>query len=94
MGIRFGVSLVIVAVLIGITALFTNNGNDDKSSTPPSTSAADTTTPTSAVPAALPAGCVDTVPPANPNRPTFKDAPPMTIDRGQDLHRQALDELW
>ena len=82
MALRFGVSAVIVAVLIGITVLVTNNGkkDDNKSASATTSSSAATTTPTTAVPAVLPAGCVDTVPPANPNRPTFKSAPPMTID--------------
>ena len=72
MALRFGVSAVIVAVLIGITALVTNNGkkDDNKSASDTTSSSAATTTPTTAVPAVLPAGCVDTVPPANPNRPT------------------------
>jgi peptidyl-prolyl cis-trans isomerase B (cyclophilin B) len=81
MAIRFGVSLVIVAILIGLTALFTNNKKDNSNANATTSSSVATTTPTTAVPAVLPAGCVDTVPPANPNRPTsFKSAPPMTID--------------
>jgi cyclophilin family peptidyl-prolyl cis-trans isomerase len=81
MALRFGVSAVIVAVLIGITVLVTNNGKkDDNTSASATTSSSVATTTPTAVAAVLPAGCVDTVPPANPDRPTFKSAPPMTID--------------
>ncbi len=79
MALRFGISALIVAILIGITALVSNNKKDDNPSATTSSSAA--TTSTTALPATLPAGCVDTAPAANPNRPTsFKSAPPMTID--------------
>ena len=94
MALRFGVSAVVVAVLIGITALVTNNARTTtRARASTTTSSAATTTPTTAVPAVLPAGCVDTVPPANPNRPTLQVRAAHDDRPGQDLHREALDEL-
>jgi peptidyl-prolyl cis-trans isomerase B (cyclophilin B) len=70
--IRIGVTLAIVAVIIGITSLI-RGGDDDNPS------AAPTTTPTT--PASLQEGCTDAAPADNPNRPTsFPSAPPMSID--------------
>jgi cyclophilin family peptidyl-prolyl cis-trans isomerase len=71
MAIRVGISLAIVAALIGITSWLRRD--DNKSASPASTT---TTTPKS-----LPAGCSTTKPPANPNRPkSFPNPPPMSID--------------
>ncbi len=71
MAIRFGVTLVIVAVLIGLTSVFVGGDDDNESDASSTTVAA----------ADLPDGCTDTVPEANPARPTsFPAAPPMSID--------------
>ena len=71
MAIRFGVTLVIVAVLIGLTSVFVGGDDDNESDASSTTVAA----------ADLPDGCTDAVPEANPARPTsFPAAPPMSID--------------
>src|SRR5262249_37275571 len=76
MALRVGVSAVIVAGLIGVTALVTNNKKKDDNKS----SSATTTTPSTATPAALPAGCTTKKPAANPNRPKLLPAPAMTIN--------------
>ncbi len=75
MAIRFGIAGLLVAIAIGIASFFSGGGDDDAAST--ETSAP---TETTAAPVAMPAGCVADIPPDNPNRPTFTQPPPMTID--------------
>ena len=93
MALRFGVSAVIVAVLIGITVLVTSNNDDNKSERHRPRRRPTTTTPTTAVPAVLPAGCVDDRPAREPE-PADLQIRAADDDRpGQDLHREDLDEL-
>ena len=74
MAIRFGIAGLLVAVAIGVASFFGGGGDDDASST-------ETSAPTeTSRPVAMPAGCVADIPPDNPNRPTFTQPPPMTID--------------
>ena len=72
-----------LAVVLAVLAAALFGGKDDKDTT----AAGDTTTttpgaPTTTVDPAVLARvqCNDTKPPDNPNRPTFKEPPPMTID--------------
>jgi cyclophilin family peptidyl-prolyl cis-trans isomerase len=77
LAIRFGAGLVIVAIAVSIAALL-GGGDDDDTASDTTTTIAPTDT--TAVPATLPEGCVDTAPPENPDRPTFTEPPPMSID--------------
>ena len=84
-GIRFGVLIVLViglavlsAALFGGKSKKTNSAAGDSTTTTSSGPATTTTTVDPAVLAKV--QCNDTKPPANPNRPTFKEPPPMTID--------------
>ena len=74
-----------LAIVLAVLAAALFGGKDDKkttsatdSSTTTSGPAASTTTVDPAVLAKV--QCNDTKPPENPNRPTFKEPPPMTID--------------
>jgi len=74
--IRSTTTIAIVAVIfVGLIVLLNVIGSDKKKATPPVTTP--TTTPTSQ--AVYPAGCVKTVP-KQTTKPTYKAAPPMTID--------------
>jgi len=67
---------VVVVIFAGVILLLNaTGGSKKKKAAPPATSPTTTTTPTHV----LPAGCVRTVPPKT-TPPTFKTAPPMTID--------------
>ena len=74
--------VAVVVILLAVLAAFLFGGKGDKTKT-----AADSTTTTAGPttttvdPAVLArVQCNDTKPPDNPNRPTFKEPPPMTID--------------
>jgi cyclophilin family peptidyl-prolyl cis-trans isomerase len=82
--IRMGV-VAGLAIVLAVLAAFLFGGKDDKktssagdSTTTSSGPGATTTTVDPAVLAKV--QCNDTKPPDNPNRPTFKEPPPMTID--------------
>ena len=81
-GIRLAivaVAAIVVAVLAA--ALFSGKGDKKKVDATNSTTTTAGVTTTTVDPAALAkVQCNDTKPPDNPNRPTFKEAPPMTID--------------
>ena len=79
MGTRFVVAAVLVALAIGVAAIFSGGGDDDNASssdTTGTTAASDTTV----AAGVLPEGCNENVPPPVENRPTFTEPPPMTID--------------
>jgi cyclophilin family peptidyl-prolyl cis-trans isomerase len=82
--IRFAV-LIGLAVVLAVLSAALFGGKDDKKTTAASdsttTSGPTTTTVNPAVLAAV--QCNDTKPPENPNRPTFKEPPPMTIDQAK-----------
>jgi cyclophilin family peptidyl-prolyl cis-trans isomerase len=75
------VAVVFVGLVLLINLITGDNGKKKVAadSTTTVSSPASTTTPTTASPAAYPAGCVSTVPKTS-TKPTFKSAPPMTID--------------
>ncbi len=78
-----------LAIVLAVLAAALFGGKDDKKTT----SATDSSTTTSSGPAGstttvdqaalAKVQCNDTKPPENPNRPTFKEPPPMTIDQAK-----------
>ena len=93
MALRFGVSAVIVAVLIGITALVTSNKDDNKSASDTTTSSAATTTPDDGC-ACRPSRGLRRHRPAHGPEPADVQSRAADDDRpGQDLHRDDRDEL-
>jgi cyclophilin family peptidyl-prolyl cis-trans isomerase len=79
--IRAGVVVAMAIVLAVLFAfLFGGKGDKKKTAAESTTTTAGPTT-TTVDPAVLArVQCNDTKPPDNPNRPTFKEAPPMTVD--------------
>jgi cyclophilin family peptidyl-prolyl cis-trans isomerase len=84
--IRLGV-VAGLAIVLAVLAAALFGGKDDKKTTAASestTTSGPSTTTTTVNPAVLAAvKCNDTKPPENPNRPTFKEPPPMTIDQAK-----------
>jgi cyclophilin family peptidyl-prolyl cis-trans isomerase len=74
---------VVLAVLAA--ALFGGGGDDKKTSADQTTSttAAGESSTTTANPALAAIQCNETKPPDNPNRPTFSEEPPLTIDQNK-----------
>jgi cyclophilin family peptidyl-prolyl cis-trans isomerase len=69
-----------LAIVLAVLAAALFGGKDKKSSTASTTTTAGVTT-TTVDPAVLArVQCNDTKPPDNPNRPTFKEPPPLTVD--------------
>jgi len=66
---------IVVALFVGLVILLNATGGKSKKAATTTT----TTTTKTASPVVLPAGCVRTVPPKT-TKPTYKSAPPMTID--------------
>jgi cyclophilin family peptidyl-prolyl cis-trans isomerase len=82
--IRAGVGVVLILGLAALGALVLG-GDDDKTSvasegSSTTTASSGPTTTTTVNPAVAAVQCNDTKPPDNPNRPTFTEPPPMTID--------------
>ncbi|MGH9010803.1 MAG: peptidylprolyl isomerase [Acidimicrobiia bacterium] len=72
-----------LAIVLAVLAAALFGGKDDKttSASDTTTTSGPATTTTTVDPAVLArVQCNDTKPPDNPNRPTFKEPPPMTID--------------
>ncbi|HEX5613681.1 MAG TPA: peptidylprolyl isomerase [Acidimicrobiia bacterium] len=76
--IRLLVAAVVVAAIAGVVALVNDDETDDTASDTSSTTV--TTGETTTTTAALKDGCVDTEPEPVEDRPTFDEAPAMTID--------------
>jgi cyclophilin family peptidyl-prolyl cis-trans isomerase len=82
--IRGFIVVILIVVIFGVILLTGHKGSKKAATTtakPAATTTAASTTPTTALPAFTKTACNTNTPPADPTRPTFTKAPPMTIDK-------------